>query len=328
MFLPFSGCRTRCIFCSQEAQTGRRSRPVPLLLAQAEAELRDRAARTDAPFELAFYGGSFTALAEEELSACLNFAARWMRAGLVAGFRCSTRPDAVDWSVSARLRSAGCSTVELGVQSFADSALALCGRAYSGGQAREACTMLREAGLQLGVQLLPGMPGLCPELAQQDVQWTARLGPDCVRLYPCLVLRDTALEHLWRQGGYRPWELEETLDYLASACLSFWQAGVPVIRMGLADEPGLAGKVLAGPRHPCLGGRARARALYLYIRELVQGFAPDVPQPGLLLAAPRRAQGEFWGWKGELAPLYAELGLGRGRVCWWDKEHFALGVGL
>lgn len=328
VFLPFRGCPVRCVFCAQDVQTGladanplqraaaqavpQVSNGIAQVLHEARQNLRHRHDAGQAPAELAFYGGTFTALPESELAACLEMAREALEQGWISSFRCSTRPDRVDAPTLLRLRSAGCGVVELGVQSFDDSALAASRRGYTGATALAACAEVRAAGLKLGVQLLPGMPGHHPEHFAYDVPAALAAGAHMLRFYPCLVLEGTGLAAMWRAGSYTPWPLETTLDALARGWLAAMRAGVPVIRMGLAPEPGLAQAILAGPVDGELGGRVKGRALLLAMREALQ--APDLrqkflPESGFALRLPRAMQGFFWGAEGELRHAWAALGL-------------------
>ncbi len=315
VFLPHFGCPRRCLFCAQEAQTGVAAKAgLPGLLGAARARLAGRAARGLPPAELAFYGGTFTALPGEALGACLEFAESARRAGLISAFRCSTRPDAVDKAVLARLSAAGCATVELGVQSFADAALAGVGRGYTGAQARAACSLVAASGMGLVVQLLPGMPGGGPGDFLADVRAALALGARALRFYPCLVLEGTALAALWRAGAYAPWDMETTLETLARGWLAAHGAGAAVLRMGVAPGEELARALLAGPWHPALGSRVLGRALLLATSELTRGLGPFQETARLALDAPAFTQGHFWGHAGELRERWAALGLRPGDV--------------
>ncbi|WP_165078802.1 MULTISPECIES: radical SAM protein [unclassified Desulfovibrio] len=317
VFLPFFGCPRRCLFCSQEAQTGRRA-PGPAdlapLLAEARQCLELRAARGLPPAELAFYGGTFTALPPEALDACLAFAAAMQAAGLASSFRCSTRPDRVDAAILRRLAGAGCATVELGVQSFSGRALALTGRGYTGREAKWACAQVRDSGLALVVQLLPGMPGVTPEVFRADVRAALEAGATALRFYPCLVLEGTGLAARWRAGEYMPWDLELTLDTLAEGWRMARKAGALVLRMGVASGEDLGRALLSGPWHPALGGRVLGRALWLEVRELLRTLRRHEGAGALHLDVPAHAQGHFWGHGGELREGWAALGLGPGQV--------------
>lgn len=325
LFLPFAGCPVRCVFCAQELQTGKQAGSVSEALALAGRNLAKRELLGLAPLDLAFFGGTFTALDPEDLRDCLAFAGYWKKRGLIADLRCSTRPDALSPALLSTLKAAGLSLVELGVQSFDQTALTRSRRGYSAATARKGCDMVLAAGLELGIQLMPGLPGGTPESAMRDVEITAAYSPSCARLYPCLVIEGTGLARIWREGGYSPWTPDAALDFLGSACLIFWRANVPVIRIGLAEEPGLSENILAGPRHPDLGGRAKGRALYLYIREELQRLKAEgsFREPFSLLV-PKSLQGAFWGNRGELEESYRALGLSRANVRWWDEKGFAL----
>lgn len=324
VFLPFRGCPVRCVFCAQDVQTGladarppQHAQPpydtgVAAVLREARRNLLQRHKAGQPPAELAFYGGTFTALPQQDLADCLHMAREALEQGWISSFRCSTRPDRVDAPTLQRLREAGCGLVELGVQSFADSALEASRRGYSGTTARAACACVRASGLKLGVQLLPGMPGHTPAHFADDVPAALAAGAHMLRFYPCLVLEGTGLAAMWREGSYAPWPLEATLDALAGGWLAAARAGVPVIRMGLAPEPGLAEAILAGPVDKELGGRVKGRALLLAAREALQAAAVQqnyLPQSGFALRLPRAMQGFFWGAGGDLRPAWAALGL-------------------
>lgn len=313
VFIPFQGCAARCVFCAQPLQTGENNRSVAAALKDAEIRLT-AAAISGEPRELAFYGGTFTALPLRDQFACLELASRYREKGVVTKVRASTRPDACDRPHLERLRLAGLDMLELGVQSFYDTALDAARRAYAGTAAQSACNTVKESGLELGIQLMPGMPGMDAESFRRDMQTVISLAPATLRLYPCLVLAGTTLAEMFQRGEFTPWTLDRTVPLLAEAQLAAWRAGIAVIRIGLAPQDTLdQGGVLAGPRHPALGSMVRGRALYLYLREELKALNPA----GISgLALPRRFQGEFWGHRGELKPAYAALGVTPGNVLW------------
>lgn len=271
--------------------------------------------------ELAFYGGTFTALPEPWPRRFMELAGRSLASGRLSRIRCSTRPDAVDPARLAELKALGLSLVELGVQSFDDAALLASQRGYNGQIARRACRAVGEAGLSLGIQLMPGLPGHTPAAFQADVAQAAAFAPELARLYPCLVLAGTPLAEAWRAGTYAPWGLDTTVEQLALALPVLWAAGVPTARMGLAEQQGLT--VLAGPRHPALGQMARSAALLAVVRQRLAELAQKgiMQRSPTVLALPRRLQGEALGHKNALAPHYAALGLS---LHFWDEADLAL----
>ncbi|WP_245628690.1 elongator complex protein 3 [Salidesulfovibrio brasiliensis] len=267
VFLPFAGCPYRCVFCAQDRQTGRTADSLDAELRALKEMLAEAHAAGRGPYELAFYGGTFTALPEPWPETFLELAARYRERGLICAVRCSTRPDCVDGPMLARLRGLGLDTVELGIQSFDDKALAASGRCYDGETARRACRTVAGADLGLGIQLLPGLPGDRPGVFQADVRTAATFSPATARLYPCLVIAGTRLARMYGRGEYEPWGMERALLELSEGVLHLWRHGVRVIRIGLAPEGALGRDLLAGPWHEALGQSVRGRALLRFIRE-------------------------------------------------------------
>lgn len=335
VFLPHFGCPRRCLFCAQETQTGVAANArLPHLLTRAHAQLEARAQRGQPPAELAFYGGTFTALPQKALGACLDFAASVRRAGLITSFRCSTRPDAVNERILARLASGGCTTVELGVQSFSDEALEATYRGYTGERAKRACAQVSAAGLTLGVQLLPGMPKVTPTVFLDDVRAALAAGATALRFYPCLVLEDTGLAERWEARSYQPWSMEWTLDTLAVAWLIARRGGAHVLRMGVAPGKELEPALRDGPWHPALGSRVLGRAMMREVEALFGGLhtlwhvrAPKgCAPPAFHLEVPAEARGFFWGHAGELRDAWDRLGLGPRNVRFVRKPGLRLWI--
>uniref|UniRef100_I2PXE1 Histone acetyltransferase n=1 Tax=Desulfovibrio sp. U5L TaxID=596152 RepID=I2PXE1_9BACT len=320
VFLTFKGCPGRCVFCAQHLQTGRPPRPLSRVLEDMAAGLEAAGRAGRGPYELAFYGGVFTGLPEPWPERFLAEAARLREMGLVTRVRCSTRPDACDPARLARLAAAGLSLVELGAQTFDDGVLAASGRGHDAAATRRAARDIRAAGLSLGLQLLPGLPGHTPAAFARDAAETAALGPEIVRLHPCLVVAGTGLADLYRAGRYAPWDLGTTLAALAGALPVLWRAGARVVRIGLAPQPDFDAAILAGPVHPALGARVRAMALC----DLVAAEVLALGGPAAGLAAPARFAGQFFGHGRELAPRYQDLGLGPGTVRFEAREDFFL----
>lgn len=321
VFIPFAGCPHRCVFCSQNAQTGTTDRPLDIVLTQLEQDLTEALNSGRGPYELAFYGGTFTALPKPWPERFLALAKTFRDRGLICRVRCSTRPDAVEPKRLDHLKSLGLDMIELGIQSFDDHALTTSGRGYDAKTALAACQNIHNAGLGLGIQLLPGLPGDHPGVFQQDTIIAAANNPQCVRLYPCVVMDGTPLAKTWREGGFIPWSLEKTIHELAKAMLVFDSKAIPVIRLGLAPEPSMNAVLLDGPWHPAIGQSIRALAL---LRHLTRHIPPEIRLHSLIL--PERFKGELFGHKGELKERYAALGLGRGNIHFESRDNIIVGT--
>jgi histone acetyltransferase (RNA polymerase elongator complex component) len=175
--------------------------------------------------------------------------------GEISSLRLSTRPDAIDAETVAYLKGMGVRTVELGVQSMNDAVLRQAGRGHSSRDAELALRVLQEAGIEVGVQLMPGLPGDSEETSLASLERVLRLKPDFLRIYPTVVVEGTELAARYRAGSYAPLTLERAVSLCARMLLAARRAAVPVIRMGLQATPKLdaPGVLLAGPYHPAFG---------------------------------------------------------------------------
>lgn len=257
VFIPHLGCPHACVFCNQHEITG----------AAAEEALRKLNSLTENPpqgaaYELAFYGGSFTALPTEQQLRYLEAAGRARDCGAVSSIRLSTRPDAVTPEILERLKQYGVGTVELGAQSMQEAVLRASGRGHSAEDVRRASAMIREAGLSLVLQMMTGLPGDDDNGAVDTAVQLVALQPDAVRIYPTVIVRGTELERLWRRSMYQEHTVEDAVRVCARLLPLFQAAGIPVIRLGLNPTDELSGgAALAGAYHPALGELVRGRVL-------------------------------------------------------------------
>lgn len=285
-----------------------------------EQQLTEAAKQGRSSLELAFYGGTFTALPREWIARFLAVTQHFQKKGLLTRVRCSTRPDAITPQMLEWLGSSGLSLVELGIQSFHADVLCQSKRGYMPQQAIDACRMVTESGLELGIQLLPGLPAMTPQIFRDDVARACSLHPSVMRLYPCLVFKGTGLARLYARGEYSPWSVTQSARLLGEALTVAWEHSVNVIRLGVAQEPGLQESLLAGPYHPALGSMARGYALLGLIQQKIACLSHT---PKLLLV-PRQFSGEFWGHKGELKPEYSAFGISPKNVRWWNFPVFCM----
>ena len=274
VFVPHLGCPNDCVFCNQRRISGSLSPARPEDVAAAI----DRALSLTPPgtrCQLAFYGGSFTAIPDAEQEALLGAAQPYLERGDIASIRLSTRPDAIDGAVLARLKRHGVETVELGAQSMSDSVLALSGRGHTAADVEEASRAVKAAGFRLILQMMTGLPGSDDETDIGSARSIAALGPDGVRVYPTVIVRDTALFDLWRAGRYKEHTVEDAVRVCARIVPIFEAAGIPIIRMGLNPTEDLSGgDAVGGAYHPALGELVRARIMRGRAEALLEGSAP------------------------------------------------------
>lgn len=325
VFLPYHGCPNRCTYCAQHLQTGVGIPSLPQVYHHLRENLEERSNRNQQGIGLAFFGGTFTALPMPWQKEFLALAGRYRSSSLVTHVRCSTRPDRVDPGHLAWLHAQGLDMVELGVQSFCTNVLDQSRRGYDGQSALDACVMVQRSGLELGIQLMPGLPGSTSQTWGRDVDQASLLRPKAVRIYPCLVLQGTPLARAFQRQAFRPWGMQRTVWSVGQALLTFWGRGIPVIRIGLAPEQNLLSAILAGPWHPALGQMAKSSALYSHIL----GVLTRLPETDLRIMerhifVPRRFAGEFWGHCRNLAPALKRIGFPRAAVTFWDRSSFCI----
>jgi histone acetyltransferase (RNA polymerase elongator complex component) len=255
VFIPHAGCPHRCLFCAQDRSTSHADVPsVEAVCTWLETVLPEQG-----DGEIAFYGGTFTSLPEEQQTLYLDTAACHVASGRVSGIRISTRPDALDARTLVRLSDAGVTTVEIGCQSFNDAVLVNSGRGHSAVDSVSSVQACQAAGFQVGIQLMPGLPGGDGEEAMRSLRQAIDLKPSFFRIYPTVVVEGTKLAEIWRAGAFTPWSLDQAIDLCADMLLLCRKHGVPIIRLGLQSDPQLEKNLLAGPYHPAFGQLVRSR---------------------------------------------------------------------
>jgi histone acetyltransferase (RNA polymerase elongator complex component) len=255
IFIPMLGCPNMCVFCNQKKITGQIHIPnKDEVSTKIEQYLLTILSDRMVNIEVAFYGGSFTAVDKEIQKELLSTAFKFILDGKITSIRVSTRPDAITDEIMSLLSAYGVDTVELGVQSMDDIVLFKAGRGHTGRDVLRATALIKTWGLNLGFQIMIGLPGDSTETDIFTADELIALKPDMVRIYPCLVLRNTELEELYIRGEYTPLTLEQAVERSKKLLLKFEKAAVNVIRIGLqpSEQISFDGEVIAGPYHPAM----------------------------------------------------------------------------
>jgi histone acetyltransferase (RNA polymerase elongator complex component) len=272
VFLPEAGCSERCLFCNRKA-TATGGLPLSSLRQSIESSLtRIRADRADRERQVAFYGGSFTAMPEEDQVRVLKEVQPLLFSGQIDSIRISTRPDALNEETLSLLRHHGVKTVEVGAQSMIDRILLLTQRGHGVAEIVSATSRLKEWGFEVGLHLMAGLPGETFHHFLQTLDRVIDLRPHFVRIHPTLVLEGSPLEGLWRGNAYAPLSLEETIRWLRHGVLKLERAGLPIIRLGLQATRELEDHILAGPYHPALHQLVDSAIAFNMAAHLLQAY--------------------------------------------------------
>lgn len=251
IFVSHQGCPNDCVFCNQRRITGIKNEREP----QEIIEHIEKSLQTiEADYvEIAFFGGSFTAIEEEKQNTLLQIAKSYMEQGKVSGIRISTRPDAINQAILCRLKEYGVHIIELGVQSLDEEVLAASNRGHDASCVYESAELILKNGFKLGLQMMLGLPQDNEEKIQFTISEFIKIKPDFVRIYPVLVIKDTELESLFKNKQYEPLSLEKAVALSKNAYVQFREHHIDVIRIGLQATDTMNMDVVAGPYHAAFG---------------------------------------------------------------------------
>ena len=248
VFVPFNGCPHQCSFCNQRSITGVKYQPTVQDVDKAvEAALLSKISYD---YEIAFFGGSFTAINREYMVSLLEAAYKYVKDGTVSGIRLSTRPDAVDMEIMEILCKYGVTAVELGAQSMCDDVLQKNMRGHTADDVRSAAKLIKEYGVSLGLQMMTGLYASNRDKDIYTAKEIIKLKPDTVRIYPTITIKNTVLGDLYENGEYVPDTLEKSVELCAFLLKMFMQNNIEVIRLGLHYSDELERDMLSRNYHP------------------------------------------------------------------------------
>ena len=274
VFVPHMGCPNDCSFCNQKKITGTIKTVTPIDADNQIKEALKTIPKDATCVEIGFFGGSFTGIDKELQEGFLSVAKKYKDSGLIDEIRLSTRPDYIDNDILDRLCSFGVTTVELGAQSMDDDVLKLNRRGHTKEQTHIASHLIKSKGLKLGLQMMTGLYGDNEETCIKSCEEIISLSPDCVRIYPTLVLKDTYLDELYKKGEYTPQTINEAVKLCAVLKQKFDEYRIPVIRLGLmaSDNINPDADVVAGPYHPSIGELVQSE---IYFTKIIKELKSD-----------------------------------------------------
>ena len=237
IFIPHRGCPNDCVFCNQRKITAHQTPVLPEdVHGTVETWLSTLEPRHMETIELAFFGGSFTGIPMEEQTAFLQVAKSYKDAGRIHRIHLSTRPDYISREILDNLKRWGVDVIELGVQSFDEDVLRASGRGHDAACVYESSRLIQEYGFTLGIQLMIGLPGDTMEKDMYSALETVKIGPSIARLYPTVVIRDTALYDMYLAGIYAPMAEDDAVERTKAMYQILDAAGINIIRVGLKSS--------------------------------------------------------------------------------------------
>lgn len=277
IFVPHLGCPHDCVFCNQKKITN-----------SLEAVTKETVRETieqylsyfdkQAFIEVAFYGGSFTAIDIDLQRELLSVPKEYKEKGLINEIRLSTRPDSINEDILDVLKEYNVDTVELGVQSMDNNVLYKSGRGHDKDCVYKAVKLLKEYDIKFGLQMMIGLP----EDNINTIFYTQKefisLNPDCVRIYPTLVIKQTYLEDLYLNEKYKPLEVLEAVDISTVLLILFELNKIDVIRLGLqvTENIQMGKDVVSGPFHPAFRQLVNTNIYYKILNKYIPTNTKEV----------------------------------------------------
>lgn len=328
IFLMNSGCPHRCVFCNQKISAGHYPETITkdYFDAQVESYLawnKDKSRDAD----IAFYGGSFTAMNSAYREELLCWANRFIGKGLVRSIRISTRPDCIVDDDMTVLKKHNVSTIEIGAESFVDDVLLAARRGHAAADIDAAAATVKKYGFACGLHLMAGLPGDTAEGFDYSLHKTIELRPDTVRIHPVLVFNETLLAEEFRGGRYKPLSLTEAVALCRRAWEKLSVAGIRVVRMGVQATPEMrqSGSIVAGPFHPAFGSLVLSSVFYHHTLDLLKSVSTGAKT--IHFALSKQDESDFRGLNNqnirEIKSLYPDVNLiiesapdrARGKIC-------------
>ena len=263
LFVPHMGCPHQCSFCNQKTISGsvKALTPVEVTGTLTKALLDNNAPEFT---EIAFFGGSFTAIPRDYMITLLEATRPFIESGAFCGIRISTRPDAISEEILDILKAYKVTAIELGAQSTDEEVLSLNGRGHKREHIINASRLIKKKGFSLGLQMMTGLLGDTDEKSLNTCEDIIALEPDTVRIYPTIVLEGTRLGELYKKGEYKPQSLDEATELCSKLLKRFFDNNIKVIRLGLHSGGNVEDGYIAGPYHPAFGELCESK-IYLNI---------------------------------------------------------------
>ena len=271
IFVPHQGCPNDCIFCNQKKITGVCTTVTPEIVRDIIEECLPTIDE-DAEVEIAFFGGSFTAIDMDIQRSLLAVAKEYKDRGIVKDIRMSTRPDCITDEILEMVKSYGTTIIELGVQSLDERVLLDSIRGHNSNVVYKSAEMIKKHGINLGLQMMVGLPSDSEEKCLFTAREFIKMDPFCVRIYPTLVIKETGLERRLESGAYKPFTLEESIGIVKKLLVLYYVNNINVIRVGLqaTDDIQLGKDVIDGPYHPAFRELVESEMIRDYIIHIAE----------------------------------------------------------
>ena len=307
IFLPELACPYRCVYCNQFSITGNddivKPEDVKNIIDSHLASFKEESRFV----EVAFFGGNFTGLPVKMQNDYLEVVQPYLDKNLVHGIRCSTRPDYISLQRVKEIKHLGMRNIELGAQSTNDEVLKHCKRGHTYNDIVEASQIILSEDITLGLQMMIGLPYDSEEKDIQTARDIVSLGAKETRIYPCIVVNDTELETMYRNGEYKALSINEAVSRSAKLYSYFIENQVKVLRIGLHQSDELDKEAyIAGPYHKNFAEMVFSHIWKEKFENLKTLESENLKNKDIIINVPASQINHAIGWNGENKRMLSE----------------------
>lgn len=164
-----------------------------------------------------FYESDFN---NDSLSKSLNHAKKKAESAKLRfiGLTIETRPDYCKMVHVNKMLNYGATRVEIGLQTTRSSILDGLSRGHTLDDTINAIKASKDGGLKVNTHIMPNLPGSDLQGDLDDFHNLFKnpaFRPDMLKIYPTLVIKGTKLYKMWKEGIYKSYSLEDTVQLIA-----------------------------------------------------------------------------------------------------------------
>lgn len=272
VFIPHAGCPNMCSFCNQNKISGAEKAPsADEVYSVCRNQFENMPDRSNT--EIAFFGGSFTAIPHDYMVSLLECVQPFIYDGGFDGIRISTRPDCIDENILDILKKYNVKAIELGCQSMCDDVLTMNNRGHNSEAAVKSSELIKSYGFELGLQMMTGLYGSSYEKDILTAKRICRINPDTVRIYPTVILKGTKLDELYQSGRYITHDIEYMVDLCSEIMHMFNEKGIRIIKCGLHSSETVEEDMTGGYYHPAFRELCESRIFRNAIENALSSYA-------------------------------------------------------
>ncbi|WGS65582.1 elongator complex protein 3 [Marinitoga aeolica] len=306
IFIPHAGCKKICVFCNEYSATGIKLKPDIEKLNEIFERYINYFPKNVKPY-IAFYGATFTGMENEKMKYYLDWAQKKIYEEKAFGIRFSTSPEEITEEKIDILKNYTINFIEIGVQSFYKEVLEAANRPHNLDDVWNAIELLEKNNFDYGIHLMTGLPKSSYNKDINSAIITTLFKAKSVRIHPTVILKNSTLEKMYKNGEYKPETLDDAINKVARMTEIIEAAGKKVIRLGICLYGKERDNVVAGPYHDSFGDIVRTK------------IAEDIIKAFPELIVPIKYKSNFIGFKKKNVKL-----LEKSKIQFHENEDFIL----